>query len=81
MSQTLTLQIPDTLYQPLLEIAQRQGVSPEELTIQWLTASIEHFVNDPLESFIGSVQSHIPDWTERHDQYLGENLLNNQRTN
>jgi hypothetical protein len=34
MSQTLTLQIPDSLYQPLLELAQRQGVSSEEFTIQ-----------------------------------------------
>lgn len=80
MSQTLTIQIPDALYQPLLEIAQRQGVSPEEFTVQWLATSIQHFVNDPLEPFIGSVQSNRPDWTERHDQYLGENLVNDHET-
>lgn len=77
MSQILTLQVPEELYQPLAAIAQRRGISPEEFTLQWLAASIQHFVDDPLEPFIGSVHSHQPDWTEQHDQYLGEGLLNN----
>lgn len=75
MNQVLTLQIPEDLYQPLVEIAQRRGQSPEEFTLQWLKASIQHFTDDPLEALIGSVQSNIPDWTEHHDRYLGENLL------
>lgn len=81
MTQTLTLHIPETLYQSLLEITRRRGISPEEFTVQWLASSIQNFLDDPLEPFIGSVQSNIPDWTEHHDQYLGESLLNNQETN
>lgn len=76
MSQVLTLQIPQELYQPLVEIARRRGQSPEEFAVQWLAASIQHFVDDPIEPFIGAIQSNIPDWTEHHDQYLGESLLN-----
>ena len=29
---------------------------------------------DPLEKFIGAFDSRVPDWTERHDIYLGKNL-------
>lgn len=75
MSQALTLQIPEDLYQPLVEISKRRGQSPEEFTLQWLKISIQHFADDPLEVLIGSVQSDIPDWTENHDRHLGENLL------
>jgi hypothetical protein len=75
MSQSLTLQIPEEIYRPLVEIAQRRGQSPEEFMTQWLMISIPYFTEDPLEPLIGSVQSNIPDWTEHHDRYLGENLL------
>lgn len=76
MNQVLMLQIPEELYQPLVEIAQRRGQSPEEFTIQWLAASIQQFVDDPLEQFIGAVNSGIPDWSEHHDQYLGQTIIN-----
>jgi len=75
VSQILTLQIPEELYQSLIEIAQRRGQSPEEFTLQWLRVSIQHFTDDPLELLIGSVQSDIPDWTEHHDLYFGESHL------
>lgn len=32
---------------------------------------------DPLENFIGSVESGIPDWADNHDIYLGEGINNN----
>ena len=63
MSKILTLKIPEKVYQPLLEIAQQRGQSPEEFAIQ-------HFADDPVEPFIGSVKSNISNWTEKHDRYL-----------
>ncbi len=75
MTQVLNLEIPEEMYQPLLEIAQGRGQSPEEFALQWLMVSIQHFTDDPFEPLIGSVQSNIPDWTENHDRYLGKNLL------
>ena len=79
MSQILTLQIPEEVYQPLLEIAKRNGKTPEEFTTQWLASSIQHFADDPVESFIGSVNSEIADWTENSDRYLAQNLLDPQK--
>ncbi|MGK7927948.1 MAG: hypothetical protein AB4290_22370 [Spirulina sp.] len=78
MSQVLTLQIPEEIYQPLLEIAQRNGKTPEEFTIQWLASSLQDFANDPVESFIGSVNSEMGDWTNQCDRYLSQNLLDPQ---
>ena len=46
MSKVLTLQLPEELYNPLLEIAQRWGQSPEEVTLQWLKSSIQQFTED-----------------------------------
>lgn len=78
MSQTLTLQIPEEMYRPLVEAAKRRGQSPEEFMLQSLMMSIQHFAEDPFEASIGSVQSNIPDWTEQHDRYLGENLVTDE---
>lgn len=78
MTQTLTLQIPEEIYQPLRAIAQRRGQSAEEFTLEWLATSIQHFTDDPLEPLLGSVQSNIADWTEKADDYLGKNLLNSE---
>ena len=75
MTQVLNLEIPQEIYPTLVEIARGRGQSPEEFALQWLMVSIQHFKDDPLEPFIGSVQSNIPDWTENSDRYLGENLL------
>lgn len=80
MSRVLTLQIPQDLYQPLVEIARRRGQSPKEFAVQWLAASIQHFIDDPIEPFIGAIQSNILDWIEHHDQYLGD-LLNRRSIN
>jgi hypothetical protein len=64
MTQTLTIQIPENLYVPLQTLAQQVGKTPEEFTLLWLTAAIQQFENDPVEAFIGSVDSGIPDWTK-----------------
>lgn len=67
MTQVLNLEIPEKVYQLLLEIAKGCGQCPEEFGLQWLMVSIQHFIDDPLEPLIGSVQSNIPDWTEHND--------------
>ena len=78
MNQPLTLQVPERLYLPLQTLAQQNGKTPEEFALQWLTAALEQFENDPLEAIIGSVESGIPDWTEQSDRYLGETLIDTQ---
>jgi hypothetical protein len=76
MSQTLMLQIPEELYLPLQTLAQQSGKTPEEFTLFWLAAAIHQFENDPVEAFIGSVDSGVPDWTQESDRYLGDELIN-----
>jgi hypothetical protein len=78
MSQPLTIQVPEDLYIPLQALAQQSGKTPEEFTLQWLKETIQKFENDPLEAFIGSVESGISDWTEQSDQYLGEALIESE---
>jgi hypothetical protein len=64
VTQTLIIQIPENLYIPLQTLAQQAGKTPEEFTLLWLTAAIQQFENDPVEAFIGSVNSGILDWTK-----------------
>lgn len=36
MGQTLTLNIPEEIYEPLVKAAQQTGSTPEDLAVQWL---------------------------------------------
>ena len=79
MGHTLTLEVPDYVYNPLLKTAEQTGKKPEELAIQWLAVVVQTFANDPLEEFIGAFFSDIPDWADRHDKYLGQSLMEEMR--
>jgi hypothetical protein len=75
MSKTLSIEIPDEIYQAFLETAERLGQSPEAIVSQWIVTQHQTQSSDPLDSFIGAFKSDIPDWTSRHDEYLGATLL------
>lgn len=45
MSHTLTIEIPDHLFDTLCECAEQQGKQPEELSAEWIVAQIEHESN------------------------------------
>ncbi len=72
MGQTLTLELPNDVYESLVKAAKQINRLPEELATQWLADTAQYFVNDPLEPFIGTFSSNITDWAEQHDKYLGE---------
>ena len=74
MTHSVTLNLPEHLYSPLLERANKTGKKPEELMIEYLQTMIRETEDDPLEEFIGAFNSEIPDWTENHDLYLGKSL-------
>lgn len=80
MSQTLTLEIPDELYQALKELAAKEGKSAEDLGAVWLAATIERIANDPLMNLAGALNSGVPDLAERHDHYLGQYLMGKLRS-
>jgi hypothetical protein len=78
MSHTLTLEIPEDVYESLLEAARQTGQRPETLAVQWLAQVPKKDVDDPLEQFIGAFNSQGSDWIEKHDDYLGEAGMQNQ---
>ncbi|MCI0561469.1 MAG: hypothetical protein MN733_23525 [Nitrososphaera sp.] len=74
MGHTLTLEVPEDVYESLKRTAEQIGQPPEALAVQWLTTAIRNLVNDPLEKFIGAFSSHGSDWADHHDKYLGKSV-------
>lgn len=75
MGYALVLEIPEEIYRPLAETAQQSGHTPEQWATDWLVAAIRQTLQDPLEKFIGVFRSSVVDWTDQHDLYLGQALL------
>ena len=71
---SLTLDLPEEIYQPLLKTAMTNGKKVEEVAVEVLASVKRNKVADPFERFIGSVKSDITDLAENHDKYIGENL-------
>jgi len=76
MGYSLTLELPENVYQSLKKTATQTGQQPETLAVQWLKKITQQQEIDPLEKFIGAFNSNIPDWADEHDKYLGQSLLN-----
>lgn len=74
MTHSLTLDLPEEIYQPLLKTALTNGKKVEEVAVEVLASVKRKNVADPFERFIGSVKSDITDLAENHDKYIGENL-------
>jgi hypothetical protein len=74
MAHTLTLTIPDEVYQTLVKQAGNSGRVPEELAREWLAAALQRLSEDPLFRLAGAFQFRLPDVAERHHEYIGEGL-------
>jgi hypothetical protein len=72
MGHTLTLDVPEDVYQSLILQAKQTGQPPEAVAVQLLATATQHRVDDPLEQFIGAFRSHSTDWPDKHDTYLGK---------
>lgn len=79
MEHTLTLKVPENIYQPLAEAAEQAGRTPEDLAREWLATAIRASVQDPVENFIGAFGSNIPDWADQHDKYIAQTLMEQDR--
>ena len=79
MVQTLTVELEDRLYQALKQIAQQLRKTPEELSAQWITTTIEQVEHDPLLALAGTLECDVTDISERHDHYIGQALLTEMR--
>jgi hypothetical protein len=72
MGHTLTLDVPEDVYQSLIQQAKQTGQPPEAVAVQLLATATQHRVDDPLEQFIGAFRSQSADWPDQHDMYLGK---------
>jgi hypothetical protein len=79
MTYTITLELPEDVYEPLSEEAKRGGKATEELAAEWLTIRLRQITDDPLRKFIGAFDSGVTDLGTRHHEYLGEGLLSEMR--
>ena len=75
MTHTLLLELPEQVYATLTETAKQQGQRPEAVAVQWLVTATENLAGDPFEQFIGAISSDVPDWADRHDEYIGRALM------
>jgi hypothetical protein len=75
MTQPLTLELPEQVYEALMKTAKRQVQRPEAVAVQWLATASETLLDDPFEQFIGAFSSNAPDWADRYDEYIGQGLM------
>ena len=71
MGYMLTLEVPEDVYESLLKTAEQTGQRPETLAVQWLAQATKQEADDPIEQFIGAINSQGSDWAVHHDEYLG----------
>lgn len=74
MTHSLLLEVPESIYQPIVEEAEAEGRKVEEIALERLAVKKPKQIDDPFEKFIGSFDSKGMDWARRHDEYLGEEL-------
>ncbi len=75
MMRTITLEIPEETYIVIKEQAESQGLEPTQVASELLAAVVSHrhpIEHDPLDDFIGSIESDVSDLAEHHHSYIGE---------
>jgi len=76
MSTTLTLEIPDQIYRPLLKKADKRGKTLDQVLIEWLGDVVKDELDDPLLQLAGAFTSDIKDVGTNHDFYIEQELRN-----
>ena len=74
MTHSLVLEVPESIYQPIVEEAEAEGRKVKEIALEGLAVKKPQPTADPLDEFVGAVRSDVPDWADNHDKYLGEEL-------
>ncbi|NCO32739.1 MAG: hypothetical protein GW893_02555 [Armatimonadetes bacterium] len=74
MAHTMTLQVPDDIYQPLVNAAEVIDRQPEEVAVEWLSSVANDVNHDPLLALAGTLECELTDVADRHDDYIGQGL-------
>ena len=75
MAHTVLLELPDDVYKLLAQTAEQTSQPLEELAVEWLTNASRRVIDDPLAKYIGAIHTDVPNWGERHDELLGQALM------
>jgi len=71
----MTIELSEAVYQSLSKEAEAQGRKVEEILVERLVRDAPGQIDDPFEKLIGAFDSGGMNWAEKHDEYLGENLM------
>lgn len=87
MMHTLTIELSEETFVVIQDQAKEKGVEPAQVATEWLSDAARRAEGmtdvgnhmpvlkyDPLDDFIGSMQSGVTDFAERHHDYLGETI-------
>jgi predicted transcriptional regulator len=74
MPKTLTIELPDEIYEGLQKLAEKWKTTPERIAADWVVFQADQVLNDPLEKWIGAIDTGAHWWAERHDELFGESL-------
>jgi hypothetical protein len=75
MTHQLTLEIPEEVYQPLLQQARASGQTIEEVVQACLATSVQGAApGSRLRRWAGAFASGVTDAATRHHEYLGQAL-------
>jgi hypothetical protein len=79
MEHTLSLSVSEEIYESLSKIAEEIGEPPEQLAARWVALCAKSLTSDPLDRLIGSLDSGMPGWSDNHDWYIGQAILESMR--
>lgn len=79
MPQTITISLPDEVYEHLAQWTRQIGQTPEHWIAAWISRSVQETLQDPLIQLAGTIESDVTDVSERHDEYLGQAILDEMR--
>ena len=75
MTHQLMLELPDEIYQPLLQKAKGKGQTVESMAQECLTEFVQPAgPGSRLRKWAGAFASGLPDVATRHHEYLGQAL-------
>jgi hypothetical protein len=74
MPATLTIEVPDPLWEILRQTAAQQGKSPEALATEVLSDLLPKAASGAARRWTGAWASNVPDASVRHDDYVGQKL-------
>jgi predicted transcriptional regulator len=59
MPKTLTIELPDEIYEGLQKLAEKWKTTPERIAADWVVFQADQVLNDPLEKWIGAIDTGV----------------------